>query len=181
MTAAGRFARMTRRERVVLIVCAGAVLIAMIDRLAVAPILDKMRTLESQISMTEEQLYRDVRMVAQRERIEAEEKRYSLFSGPAMSDEATTAALLRTVEGLASAASVQITDLKPGGVRQDGPIKSFMVSLNCEAEMEQLMSFFHRLESADAMIEISAFTLTPKSRQSSVARCELMLQKNTLP
>jgi len=180
MILADRFAKMSGRERLVLIGSVGAVLLAIIDRLVLAPILDKVRSFDADIQFTEDQMHKDERIVGQKERIESEEKKYPMTATSARSEEEETAALLRTIESLASGATVQITDLKPGGTQIEGPVKKFLVSISCEAELAQLVKFFHSLESSDSLIQIASFSFTPKGRQSKMTRCELMLMKITL-
>ena len=180
MILADRFANMSGRERLVLIGTVVAVLLAIVDRLVLAPILDKLRSFDAEIRTTEDQMYKDIRIAAQKERIEAEEKKFPLTVVSVRSEEEETAGLLQTIETLASGATVQITDLKPGGTQLEGPVKKYLVSISCEAEMPQLVQFFHSLESSDSLIQISSFSFTPKGRQSKVTRCELMLMKITL-
>jgi hypothetical protein len=124
---------------------------------------------------------KNIKILQQRTRIEREEKKYASYSAQARSEEEETAAFLREIENLATTASVYLIDLKPSGVKTEGLIKKFLVNVSCEAEMEKLIVFMHSIENADVLMHVGAFSIGPKSKQSSVDRCELLVYKIVLP
>lgn len=175
------FSKMKKREKIILAAAVIAVTMAFSDRLVLAPVTDNMGNLDEDITHAEAEVKKDVRILDEREFIEQEEKRYSAYVVQARSDEEEIAALLKIIENLASATSVYLIDLKPAGVAKEGLIKKFMVNVSCEAQMDQLVSFMHKVEDADVIMRIGAFTISPKSRQSSVARCDLLIYKIVIP
>ncbi len=173
--------KLKKREKITVAVAVIAVSMALLDRLVISPVADNMGSLDDRITHARAEVSKDVRILAQRKFIETQEKKYAAYVTQARSDEEETAALLKTIENLASSTSVYLVDLKPAGVVKEGLVKKFMVRVSCEAQMDQLVSFMHKLESADVIMRIGAFSISPKSDQSSVASCDLLIYKIVLP
>jgi len=177
----GFFNKLSKREKYVLYVSATFVFLALLDRAILDPIIARMKMFEDEIKTTEYELIKNSKILQQRNRIESEEKKYASYFLSANSDEEETAFLLLEIENLASLSSVYLIDLKPSGVETEGMIKRFKVNLSCEAEMEQLISFMYSIENSDMLLQVGAFTLNPKSKKSSVDRCNLLLYKIAVP
>ena len=170
-------ANMSKREKKILMYSVIFMLIAFLDRGVISPVSEAMNFVEKEISTTTYEIEKNLRIVSQRERLEKEEKRYSSFSAEAGSEEEETAALLKEIETLASLYSVYVNDMKPLNRLTGGGVKKFVVSVSCEADMEPLITFMYAIENADQLLQISAFSIVPKSQQSSVAQCELLIHK----
>lgn len=173
--------KLAKREKTILYISFTIISLAVLDRLVISPILDKKKNLEEHITRQEEEIKKNLRIIIQRQRIEAEEKKYATFSPQSRSDEEEVASLLKEIESLASRSSVYIIDLKPSGVQSSAAIKRYSVNLSCEAPMEQLISFMYAVENSSKLLQIAAFNISPKSRQSSVNRCELLVHKIIIP
>ncbi|MCP4650248.1 MAG: hypothetical protein GY853_09255 [PVC group bacterium] len=177
----GFIAKLSKREKTVLYLSVLFVLFAVMDRAVIGPIFHKMQSLEIDIKNTQEEIKKNTRIIAQKKRIKAEEKEYASFSVEAGSEEEETAALLKELETMSSEFNVYLADMKPLSVEAEGGVKKFLVSINCTADMEALVSFLYAIESADKLFQLSAFSITPKSRQSSTAQCELLISKIVIP
>ena len=175
------FTKLKAREKLILYASVAAVFMAFFDRLVLAPATEKMNSFEDDISFAESQIKKNVRILAQQEKIVTEEKRFSSYAVQARSDEEEVAGLLRIIENIATSTAVYLVDLKPAGVNAEGLIKKFMVNISCEGQMEQLLSFMYKVENSDVILKIAAFSISPKSKQSSVTRCELVIYKIVIP
>ncbi|MDD5745889.1 MAG: GspMb/PilO family protein [Candidatus Omnitrophica bacterium] len=173
-------ARLSKREKTVLTLSVIFVLLALLDRAVLHPIIEKITSFEQEIKDTEYVMTKNLKILQQRRRIEREEKKFASYLIPARSDEEETAALLREIENYARTAAVYLVDLKPAGVESDGVTKKFSISVSCESELEQLIRFMHSIESSDVLMQVGAFSLSPKSKQSSVTKCELLIYKIVL-
>jgi len=177
----GFISRLSKREKTVLYVSAVIVLLAVVDRAVLHPIIHNMKSFEEEIRKTEYDMTKNLKILQQRRRIEEEEKRYSSFAVRAHSVEEATATLLREIENLASVSSVHLIDLKPAGVTSEAEVQKFLINVNCEAAMEKLISFMYSVENSDILMQIGAFTISPKSKASGVKRCELLVYKIAIP
>jgi len=173
-------ARMSKREKMVLTLSVVFVLLALLDRAILHPIIEKITSFEQEIKSTEYAMTKNLKIIQQRRRIEREEKKFASFLISARSDEEETAVLLREIENCARESAVYLVNLKPSGVESDGVTKKFLISVSCEAEMEQLIRFMHSIESSDVLMQVGAFSLNPKSKQSNVIKCELLIHKIAL-
>ena len=83
--------------------------------------------------------------------------------------------LLGEVEKLARKTSLYIVDMKPLGVEEDKVSRKYSVDLNCEAQMEQIMNFMYEIENSSMLFFVESFNITPKSKDSSVAKCNMRI------
>jgi len=67
------------------------------------------------------------------------------------------------------------------GVKEVGIFKKYSLSLTCEAQMEQLADFMYNIEMANQLLTIDKYEISPKAKESSVARCNITLSKIILP
>jgi len=177
----GFFAKISKREKIVFCISLGFVMLSFLDRAILGPIFDKIKSLDSEIMTIEDNIKKNVKIIGLQERIEAEETRYATFAVQARSEEEETAHLLKAIEMMSVGAGVYLIDLKPSGIKSEGLVKKFMVNVSCEGQMEQLIKFMFLIEDADSLLQIGAFGIGPKSKRSTVARCELLVYKVVIP
>ena len=172
------FAKLSKKERTILYVALTVVSLTILDRLIVYPIFSKIDLLTQEIKQKESDLRREVRIVAQKDRINAEVKKFdSYLQAPNTEDEIITT-LLKEVEGIANKSSLYIVDMKPAGTREEnkGDIR-YLVTMNCEGQMEQIMDFLYNIENSGSLLTVERYQISPKSRESSIAVCSLTISK----
>lgn len=174
-------ARLNKREKLVLYLAVVAISLTLLDRLIVAPITSKIQSLSNQINDKQAVIKRSLRILSQKDRILAEATKYNSYLDGLKSEDEEMTSILREIEGLANKSSVYLTDLKPAGVKDMGPFKKYFITLNCEAQAEQLVNFFYGIENSDKLLSIDKYQLMPKSSESSIARCTMTISKMTLP
>ena len=152
-----------------------------IDKTLLGPIFKKMELYSAEIKTTEYDVMKNTKILQQRARIEAEELKYTEYAATAKTDEEETATLLREIERLATRSSIYLNNLKPSGIEEEGLVKKFRVNVSCEGEMEKIILFMHYIEDSHVIMQIAAFDMGPKSTQSKVNRCELLISKIVIP
>ncbi len=173
--------RFSKREKAVFVAAIVFVSLSFLDRVILSPILKKMELYSQEIKATEYDMMKNSKILQQRARIEAEEKKYAEYSTIARTDEEETAALLREIERLASRSSVYLNDLKPSGIQGEGLVKKFRVNVSCEGDMEKIILFMHSIEDSHMIMQITAFDMGPKSARSKINRCDLLISKIVIP
>ena len=173
--------RFSKREKAVFFAALVFVGFSLSDRLILSPILKKMQIYSQEIKATEYEMIKNTKILQQRARIEAEEKRYAEYSSIARTDEEETATLLREIERLATRSTVYLNDLKPSGIQEEGMVKKFRVNVSCEGDMEKIIRFMHLIEDSNIIMQITAFDMGPKSTQSKINRCDLLISKIVIP
>ena len=173
--------RFSKREKAVFFAALIFVSFSFLDRLILAPIFKKMELYSAEIKATEYDVMKNSKILQQRNRIEAEELKYTEYAATAQTDEEETATLLREIERLATRSSIYLNDLKPSGIEEEGLVKKFRVNVSCEGDMEKIILFMHYIEDSHVIMQITAFDMGPKSTQSKINRCELLISKIVIP
>lgn len=175
------FSRLSKREKVVFYAAATFISLGLFDFLILSPVVSKINSLGQQIKLEEVLIKKNLHIMAQKERILADRARYSSFSNSMKTEEEEVTSFLKEIEILADKNSVYLVDMKPAEVKGKGQSNKFYVNLNCEAQMEQLVSFMYGIENSDKLLTIDKFQITPKSKDSSIARCNMSICKVVLP
>ena len=174
-------ARLSKREKVILYGTALFIFLMLLDRMIIYPVFQRMGYLDEEIRRREYTIRKNMHILAQKDRILSESAKYAPFLSSLKSEEEEITSLLKEVEILANKASVYLVDLKPVGSKEIGGSKKYVVTLNCEAQMEQIINFMYSIENSNKLLIIEKYQITPKSRESSLAKCSLNISKIVMP
>jgi Tfp pilus assembly protein PilO len=172
--------RLSKREKSVLYVAAIIISLTLLDRLVIYPIFSKMEELTEEIGEKEAGIKRSLHILTHKDRILAASVKYKTFIKSSKSEEEEMTALLKEIETLASQSAIYLVDMKPGGVEKTKAAKKYLLSLNCEAQLEQMVEFMYDIEKSAELLTIEKYKLGPKSKDSSVARCSMSISKIAL-
>ena len=165
----------------VLYAAAAFISLALLDRVMLGPVLSKMKSLDQQVSDKETAIKNKLRIVSQKDKIMKEIQKYETYSMEGKSQEEEVTALLKEIEIFASKSSVYLIDVKPRGVKDGEYYKEYMIDLNCEAQMEQIIAFMYLIESSPKIFNINDYVITPKSKESSILSCRMIISKIVVP
>jgi Tfp pilus assembly protein PilO len=169
--------RLSKREKAIFYSAAFFVSLVALDRLAISPVIAKIKSLDNEIQEKETAIKKNLRIVSQKDRIQDEASRYSSFLGGMKSEEEEMTSLLKEIETLANKGGVYLIDMKPAGLKDN----RYAVNVSCEGQMEQLVSFMYNIENSAKLLMIDKYQITPKSRESSVAKASLLVSKLITP
>jgi Tfp pilus assembly protein PilO len=169
--------RLSKREKAILYGTVLVVSLTAIDRLIINPIFSKMEALNKQIQEKDAGIKKDLRILAQKERILAEKVKYASFLSSSASEEEEMTSILKEVEALAGKSSVYLVDMKPVGLKKSGSSEKYLINVNCEAQMEQLTEFIYNIESSNKLLSVEKCQINPKSKDSSVVKCSMSIAK----
>ncbi|MBU0549041.1 MAG: hypothetical protein KJ838_01805 [Candidatus Omnitrophica bacterium] len=175
------FSHLSKREKLVFYVALAAISLTMIDRLIVNPVVSKVNSLNQEISEEKTRIKRDLHILAQKERIIEDSKKYSRYSVKELSAEEITTSILKEVGNLANNTSVYLIDIKPTGIKEEPVFRKYYVNLSCEAQMEQIANFIYGIENSDNLLSVEKYSITQKSEDSSIARCNLIISRTAIP
>lgn len=169
--------RLSKRETIIFYASAAIVSLTLIDRLLLAPVIQKIQMQDTEIQNKESEIKRMSFISAQKDRIVAESAKYIAFLSKAKdtNEEATT--ILKEIETIANNNSMYIVDLKPIGFRDSAGMKKYVVSITCEGQMENVFGFMYNLETSPRLLRIERCEIVPKSSESSIASLTLMISK----
>lgn len=169
--------RLSPREKIVFYGAAFFVSLTLIDRMIISPISGKLKTLDDEIRQKRQEISRAVAIVSQKEKISRANDSLNAYKTDSRPGEEEMTSLLKEIESMANKSSVYLIDLKPAGAKGSGLVKRYLISLNCEAQMEQLVDFMYNVESSNRLLTIEKYQVSPKSKESSIARCSMSLSK----
>lgn len=173
--------RLSKREKMALYLAVFFISLTLLDRLIISPVITKIRMLNQDIQSKETSAKTSLRILSQKDRIASESLRYSSFISSIKSEEEEVTAILKEIESIANKSSVYLIDLKPAGTKDQGEAKKYLVTLNCEGQMEQLIEFFYNIENSDKLLSIDKYQIIPASKESSVAKATLTISMVFLP
>lgn len=171
------FTRLPKKERFILYTVSFFVSLLILDRLIISPVLSKMKALDKEIRSKESDIRKNLRILAQKDRILAENAKYGSFLNSSEPGEDQAASLMKEIENYADKASVYLVDMKPASMKETGASKKYLINLNCEAQMEQLVSFIYNIENSNELLTIEKCQIVPKAKESSIAKCSMVISK----
>jgi len=173
---------LSKREKTIFYAAVLALSFVALDRLIVYPVYSKVKSLNSQIKEGETGIIRDMRILAQKEKIVLETKKYASFMAGSDSDEEAMTSFLKEVENQANKSSLYIIDMKPAGVKTEKEsARKFQLVLNCEGQMEQVIEFMYNIENLDSLLSIEKYQISPKSRDTGTVQCSITIAKVVMP
>jgi len=175
------FTRLPKKEKFILSVVVFFISLVILDRLIISPVFSKMKSLDKEIHLKESDIKKNLSILAQKDKILAENAKYSSFLNSFESGEDQAASSLKEIEDYANKASVYLIDMKPSTAKEAGTAKKYLISLSCEAQMEQLISFMYNIENSKELLTIEKCQISPKAKESSVASCSMVISKTITP
>ncbi|MFH1753589.1 MAG: hypothetical protein ABH875_05345 [Candidatus Omnitrophota bacterium] len=170
-------ARLSKREKTALYLAAFIISITLLDRMVIYPIFSKMEELTAEIEEKETGIKRSIHILTHKDRILAASVKYKTLIKSSRSEEEEMTSLLKEIETLASEHSIYLVNMKPGEAEDTKAAKKYILNLNCEAQLEQLIGFMYNIERSEELLTIEKYKLGPKSKDSSVARCNMSISK----
>lgn len=167
--------KLKKREKFVFYGAAFFVGAALVDRIILGPILNKMTLLDERISVQEDLIRKNARIVAEKERIQVVAAEFAPYLRAGSSQEEEVARILGEVEKLARKTSLYVVDMKPMGMTEEAANRKYTVDLNCEAQMEQITNFMYEIENSPILLVVESFSISPKSKETSIAKCNMRI------
>jgi hypothetical protein len=169
---------LSKREKTILYTAIIALSLVALDKLIVFPVFSKIKSLDSAIKEGESGIARDMRMLAQKEKIILETKKYASYLNSPESEEEAMTSFLKEVENLANKSSLYIIDMKPMGVKAEKDnTKKYQLVLTCEGQMQQLIEFIYNIENLNALLNIERYQISPKNKDTGTVQCSITIAK----
>ncbi len=168
------FSKLSGKSRVLFIVAATFVALAVMDRLMIGPFTSQMEYLKAEAKAQTESLRRSKRVFSFRDGIFQEYAKYSTYLDTGeMTQEQIVAALLKKIETIAGQQSVTVTNTRPGAVEEKPNFRVYKTSIDCEGKLGNVLSFINLLEQSDYLFQVERYTMGPKSKGSEIVKCTL--------
>ncbi len=169
------FSKLSKKEKNFFYAAALFVSLALFDFLIVSPVFSKIKSLDKEISDKNASIKKYSHILSQKDRILVERDKYNSFLTAIKSDDEEITSLLKEIETMADKNSVYLVDMKPVDSSGAGQQNKFLVSLNCESQMEQLVAFMYSIENSTRLLTIDKYEMSPKSKESSIVKCSMSI------
>ncbi|HNX69514.1 MAG TPA: hypothetical protein PLL75_06185 [Candidatus Omnitrophota bacterium] len=168
------FAKLSGPSRILFIVAAVCLTLALMDRLMFGPFGSQMKYLEAEERAQRETIKRSKRVISFSGSIVDEYGKYSTYLDTGkMNQEEIVAALLKKIETLAGQQSVTITNIRAGDVEEKPIYRVYKTSIDCEGQLGNLLSFINLLEQSDYLFQLQRYSMGPKSKGSDIVKASL--------
>jgi hypothetical protein len=169
------------REKLVLAAAFLVIATAFIDRVIGASLSRKLKDLDAQIETKTAEVRKNLRIMAQKRRIEVQHVKYRPYVGMMTTENEEFTTFLKEVDTLARESGVYVLDLKPTGTKAVGDSKRYLINLNIEAEMGVLVKFIYAIEDSKKLMTVEKYQISPKSKDSHAAKCSMIISKMVIP
>jgi Tfp pilus assembly protein PilO len=176
MISIGFFSKMSKKEKTGVIAAAVIILAVFIDRTVISPVGTKLRRMDQEISSSEKKLSHDLRNIHNKELIESEYRKYRNFvKKSSASDEENVSNILAEIEGLARASGVNLVDIKPQASKQVDFYREYAAEVTVEGQMEQVVTFLHKLNSSPQLLRAIKIRLGMKQKDASLVKASMLV------
>lgn len=174
-------AHLSKREKFIFYSALIFMSLAFLDRMVINVSLNKIKSLDKEIEVKESEIKNYLKILAQKNRIQIQSANYSSYLGGEKSENEEFTVFLKEIESLANKTEIYLIDMKPAGTKDLGNSKKFLINLNCEAKMGQLVTFMYSIETSNKLLTIDKYQISPKSKDSSLAKCSMVISKLVIP
>lgn len=179
--AAQFYAKLSKRERMILLGTSLVIGALLIDRLVFGPVTHKVLFLDQEIKSQEEAIKKSLHVLLRKDRIMEDGKRLATYSVDSpLPEEKEMTALLKDMEKMAGEAQLNVLNVKPGTIQSDSGVKKYLASMELEADMAEIITFFHAVESSKKLLRVEKYDIQPKGKESSAARCVMTVSRTVL-
>ena len=129
-----------------------------------------------EIVLLEAKLKRSASLVKRKSKIESEFKNYAGLLHPQDSGQMRTQALSE-IEKVTREQSLKVLEMRPLPTRRQGPFQEYVVEVNVEGTMDQLVQFIYHLQGISGLLRVERFQVTAKGSQSSLLKAVMTVTR----
>jgi Tfp pilus assembly protein PilO len=172
--------RLGKREKYIVYATVLIVGAFLFDKLVLSSFLEKLNSMSAAINQKERELGNALQLIAQKEIIESEYEKYTKDIKQKLSNEKETAQLLSEIEKIAKETEVSLTRMKPSQVKEEEFYKEYIVQVEAEAVISNLIDFIYKLERTSKLIRVREFRLVPKQKNSVILKMDMVIKGITV-
>lgn len=175
------YKNLSKRERWILYVTGLIMMIFMTDRVVIGPVVKKLITLDEETYQRENAVKKSLHILLRKDQIIADGKKIMSYSIASDDLEMEMTDFLKELENIAQRSHVNLKFVRPGATSNEQGMIRQSANLECEAEMPEIVTFMHTIESSSRLLRIVKFDIQPKDKNSNIARCVMMISRTAFP
>lgn len=126
----------------------------------VAPVLEKIDSLNKEINFSKLKLYNYLRLLNQKDYIQREYNKFSSDTASLAQEKDTLMSALSELDTFAQDASIRIVDIRPQNARNPGLYREVLIDLRTEGNMQGHLKFIYNIENSLSLLKIKRFQLS---------------------
>ena len=146
----------------------------------VNPLVGAWNELDRRVEVVNLQYMRDTRTVDNFDDYVELYHTYEDIAAQKRSDEEELALFLKEIENFAGPLDVAINDIKPLPNEEEKHKNVFLLRLEMEGAIDELVSFLHTIASSDTLIRVETMSLQTTSRRNNILTAKITLSKTFL-
>jgi len=153
---------LTKRERVVLYIAIGIVMLSLGFHLVVAPVLQKNELLNQEINISKIKLKKYAWLLSQKDYIQNKYNSVAFNLNLADSEKDAIVGLLSKLENFAQGSNIRIIDIRPQSYTNIEASPGFQIDLRTEGTIENYLKFIHTIQNSPLLLKIRRVQLRIK-------------------
>ena len=166
------------REKKVLFIALFVLVLALFDTLMIKPILSRLETIKLDTIKEEALINKDLRLLANKGRIEQENEAYNQYYLEQLPSEKEIIALfLKNVQALATRANVTLNKITPTDTKQEKTHRNYFAELECFGNLSDMITFMHLVETSPELLKVEQYNLGIKKADSDEVQSTMTISK----
>ena len=154
---------MSEKEKKILYATIVLVTLALLDRLFLGPVSDRVRLIDEEIKQQEVIIQRDARFLNYKDKILQESKDFEKYFIEKTPDaDVINAEFLSIIEKLATQSNIVLAKSNPSKAKEHKQFIEYAAELECSGELTNVISFMHAINTTEDLLKVSKFNMTPK-------------------
>ncbi len=169
---------LSSKEKKVLYIASGVVLLALVDRLVIGPVLKESHMTEEKIANDIMNAKKNTLFLQYEGKIKAEDKDYEIYyTKEGYTEEELIATFLSEVEDFAKSAKIALTNINPVISEERMGYTQFSLTIECTGLMKSIVDFIYNIDSSKKPIKVSYYNILPKDRNTYEVKCTITIIK----
>ncbi|MBF0122844.1 MAG: type 4a pilus biogenesis protein PilO [Candidatus Omnitrophica bacterium] len=169
---------LSANEKKILGIAALFLLIALFDRLLIAPSMGQLKHLDDAIAKEESLISQNLRFLSYRDRIVAEASAFNEFyAKDTRAEEEVIADFLKKIEGLASQAQVELSKVSPSGQEAQKEFVKYFITLDCTGKFDAITNFIYLVNNSKELLRIEKMNIAGNQRDAEKVQSSLTISK----
>lgn len=169
---------LSANEKRILLIASLFLLVALFDRLMLAPSLGRLKELDQIIVKEENSIAQNLRVLAHRDRIMKESDAFKdFYASEVRAEEEVIAEFLKKVEALASKAEVELSKVAPAGQESERDYIKYLVTLDCAGTFEAITNFIFLVNNSKELLRVEKMSIAAGQRDTDRVQSSLSISK----
>lgn len=166
----------SKREKTILAATASTVGLALLYFLGLGSFVNEWQKSGQEIVLLEAKLKRSASLAKRKSAIASEFKTYSGLLSARDSGQMRTQTLSE-IEKVTREQSLKVIEMRPLPARRQGPFQEYVVEVNLEGTMDQLVQFIYHLQGTSGLLRVERLQITTKGSQSSLLKAVMTVSR----